>query len=744
MNDNQTIIKRGEADTLSLFVEPDDNRASIIYLWRVLQKRRWLIMGTLITFVVVVTAVSLMLPKRYDASSQLLLDLEGEEDLGLDQVVMPIGIDLDTKLQTQVRIVQSDTIATTVIKQLGLQNNPAFVGKQAHYPSDFDHLDLQVRAALTNHFHKSLTVQLVPKTEIMEIHFRSGNPKLAADVANAVAHTYIEHNFQTKYQATRQTSDWLAKQLDDVKKHAEMAQEDVISYQKKTGLFGQDETHNIVIDKLELMNKALSEAETDRIVLEAKYRIAMTENPELIANILPESLLGVLYRQQAESKAEYAELAAKYGASYPRVIELQSQLKELNSSIADEISKLSETLRAQFLAASKSEQMLQAALDKQKDDAYNMNQDAVQYGIMRREVESSRDLYEGLLKKLKEAGILAGLKSSNINIVDAASVPVVPVEPKLPLNIGLGCMGGLLFGIALAFVVDNVDSSIRTPEDVETYCSLPSLGIIPRVAAHDNPRRKSLARTGPPQLILPIAMEQSDSGSAEAFRALRTSLMLSSPSAPPQVILVTSAMMKEGKSFLSLNLAVVLAQTGKQVLLVDSDMRRPTINKYLGLPMNQGLSACLAGTEDSAAMSMPIDAIPGLHVLPSGHMPPYPSEMLGSEALPHLVQRWRQQFRYIVIDTPPVLAVTDAVVSSRVADVVVLVARSDKTRRQSLVRARDLLKKAHANIAGVVVNDLSLNSMEYRQYYGYYGQDHQSYYHASVGSNGNGSSNGRA
>ena len=751
MKDNQltTISKNTElekvtfSDIFPATVESREDGVSIVHLWRVLQKRRWLVLGSLATVVLIVTAISLALPKRYDASSRLLLDLEGSQDLGLDQVVMPIGIDLDTKLQTQIRIVQSDTIATSVIKQLGLQNNPLFAGKQATSPGrDFDSLDLQTRAALTNGLQRYLTVQLVPKTEIMEIHFRSRDPKLAADVANAVATTYIERNFQTKYQATQQTSDWLTKQLEDVRKNAELAQEKVISYQQKTGLYGTDESHNIVIDRLELLNKALSEAEGDRIVKEAKYRIAMTENPDLIANIAPESLLGALYKQRVESRSEYAQLAAKYGASYPRVIQLQSQLHELDSNIAEEITKVSETLRAEYRAALKSEQMLQASLDKQKDDAYRMNQDAIQYGIMRREVESSRDLYEGLLKKLKEAGILAGLKSSDINIIDQASVPVVPVEPRIPLNIALGCMGGLLFGVALAFVVENVDSSICTPEDIETYCSLPSLGIIPSVALDDSPAQRQLTRTGAPQLILPITMEHRNSGGAEAFRALRTSLLLSSPGAPPQVILVTSAMMQEGKSFTSMNLAVVLAQTGQKVLLVDSDMRRPAVNKYLGIATNQGLSACLAGTEDSAAMIIKIEEIPGLHVLPAGHMPPYPSEMLASEALPQLVQRWREQFRYIVIDTPPVLAVTDAVVTARVADVVVLVVRSEKTGRQSLLRTRDLLKKIHANIAGVVVNDLSFNSVEYRQYYGYYGKDHQGYYHSGNGNgNGNGSDN---
>ncbi len=734
---NAELERMRVSGAFPLTVESDADHLSIVQIWRVLQKRRWLVLGSLSLVVILVTAYSFSLPRRYDASSRLLLDLEGSADLALDQVVMPVGIDLDTKLQTQISIVQSDTIATSVIEQLALQDNPAFVGKHApHNGRSFDALDLRSRAVLINTFHRFLTVELIPKTEIIEIHFRNGDPALAADVANAVAKTYIEHNFQTKYQAMRQTSDWLTKQLDDVKKNAEVAEQQLISYQKKTGLLGTDENHNIVVDKLELTNKALSEAEEDRILKEAKYRIALTENPDVIASIVPDSLIGTLYKQRAESRSEYAQLAAKYGASYPRVIQLQSQLTELDSSIAEENVKVRESLRTEFRAALKSQEMLQATFDEQKDNAFKMNQDAIQYGVMRREVDSSRDLYEGLLKRLKEAGILAGLRSSNINVIDTASVPVAPVEPKIPLNIALGCLGGIVFGISSAFIAENIDSSIRTPEDIETYCSLPSLGIIPSAVKSEGAAANALAPRKAPRIILPVTLEHRNSGSAEAFRALRTSLMLSSPGAPPQVILITSAVSEEGKSFVSINLAVVLAQTGQQVLLVDADMRRPSINTYLGIPTNPGLSACLAGTSDSQDVIIKIEDVPGLHVMPAGRTPPYPAELLASEAFPQLVMQWRERYRYIVIDTPPALAVTDSVVGARVSDVVVLVARSEKTRRQSLARARDLLTKARVHIGGVVVNDLSFDSMEYRHYYGYYGKDYQTYYRDGGETNG--------
>ncbi len=502
MNDPSALLAKTDLEKLGtsvarpVTIEMGEDQISIVQFWRVLEKRRWLVLGTLGIMVLLVLAASLILPKRYDASARILLDLEGNDGFGLEQVVMPIGLDLNTKLQTQIRIVQSDTIAVSVIKQLGLHHSRDFAGKYAVPGSvDFDHVDLKTRARQMEKFHKSLNVQLIPKTQIVEVHFRSKDPRLAAEVTNAVAATYIEHNFQTKYKATLQTSDWLTKQLDDLKKHAEESQEKLTDYQKKTGILGTDENHNIILDKLGELDKALSAAETDRIVKEAKFRIASTQNPELIANVVPESVLGALYKQRAEVRAEYAQLAAKYGTSYPRVLQLQSQLTELDGAITQEIKKVGEAIQAEYQASLKAEQMLQSSFDKQKGEAYKLNEAATQYAILRRDVESSRDLYDGLLKKLKEAGILAGLKSSNINIVDQASQPVEPVEPNIPLNMALGVMGGLLGGVALAFIVENVDNSIRTPQDIESYCSLPSLGVIPSAVMNGKNGNRKLAPT---------------------------------------------------------------------------------------------------------------------------------------------------------------------------------------------------------------------------------------------------------
>jgi polysaccharide biosynthesis transport protein len=697
---------------------------STVQLWNLLYGRRWLILGCIAGLTFAVTLLCLLLTRRYDASARIMLELQNSDALGLEQMMTPLSLDMNTRLETQIRVLQSKTIAAEVIRQLELQRNQGFAGKRVA-SSTLDEMNLAQRAQLLKIFERSLKVSLLPKTQIIEIRFRSADPKLAADVANALAAIFIEHNFQTKYRATVQTSNWLTQQLDDLRKRAEAAQDTLITYQRKTGILGTDETHNIITAKLDELNKQLSTAEADRIVKEARFRIASTGNPELIASLVPESVLGSLYKRRSEGRAQFAQLSAKFGPAYPRVAQLESQLREVDTDIAEQMEKLVAQSRAEYQASTAAEKMMAASLEKQKQEAYKLNENAVQYAILRRDVESSRELYEGLLRKLKEAGILASLKSSNIHIVDPASTPVDPATPNVPLNIGLGLVGGLLFGVAAAFVLENANTSIRTPEDVEIHCGLPSLGIVPKIQYQGQAKRRQLANG---ETRLPITVAHPNSGGAEAFRALRTSLLLSSPLVPPHVIVVTSALAGDGKSFTALNLAIVLAQANQKVLLIDADLRRPTIHTLLGIPMAPGLSACLAGTQEPGAVVTEFKRVPGLHVVPSGYSPPYPSEMLASEGMRQSVEHWRAGFRYIVLDTPPALAVTDAVICATLADAVILVARSEKTGRQSLSRASELLHRVRARIVGAVINDLALNSTGYHAYYGHYAGQHDSYY----------------
>ena len=707
---------------------PQD-QLSLLGFWRVIRKRKWVIVSCLVLTVTAVTIVSLMMPRKYDAVARINLDFENSNSLGLEQLGLPSGVDATTKLETQIRIIQSETLSWSIIKQLRLDEQKAFTGPKllSAASSDFDKIDDVRRAKLLKQFKESLNVQLVPKTQIVELRFRSTDPKLAANIVNAISGGYIERTFKTKYEATMKASDWLAKQLDDLKDKTESAQTKLGEYQKKTGILGIDESHNIIMSKLDELNRQLSLATADRIIKEAKFRTAQSSDPELIATVIPESTLVILRKQEADLTAQYTQLNSKYGPNYPRLQQAQKQLDAIHVQIQREVRNVSSRFETEFMAASRSETMLAAALEKQKQEAYRLNEDAVQYAIMYRDLQSSRDLYQGLLKNLKEAGITAGLKSNFVNIVDPASTPIEPAEPKIPLNMALGFLGGLLGGIALAFVVENVDNSIRTPDDVEVRCGLPSLGIIPSIEGSSRNGHKQLPVGALQPFVMPIAISQPKSPVSEAYRALRTSLLLASAGSPPRVMVVTSASPGEGKTTTAVNCAIVLAQSGHRVLLIDADMRRPTLHAKLGLPMNAGLSACLAGTKDPEDAYLKLDALPTLSVLGSGITPPYPSELIASESMQRLLERWRNEFDHIIIDTPPVLAVTDAVILSSTADAVIIVARSGVTGYQSLLRVRDMLRRVHARIAGVIVNDLPLNSVGYSEYYGNDGSAYAAY-----------------
>ncbi len=705
-----------------------DQEVSLLEIGRTLRRRKWTLASFFIGALVLAVITILVVPKRFDATARLFLDFDDSDALGLEQLQPLTGLDPTTRLQTQMRILQSETLAWAVIKQEHLYSNRSFAGRRIFErslletgPNDIDQDSPELRTKLVDRFQKSLNVSLLPKTEIVEIRFRSGDPQLAARVVNALATAYIERRFKTKYEAAIQASDWLTQQLDDLKRRAEESQAKLVDYQKQTGLLGTDEVNNVVMSKLEQLNEQLSAAQGDRILREAKYRFSLSNDPQLVASIDPNSVLSSLRKQQAELRAQLAQLNAKYGPSYPRVIQARAQLADVDAAIQQEVKLVGKQLKSEYLASLKGEELLAAAVDRQMQQAYKMNGDAMQFAMLKRDVNSSRDLYEDLLKRLKEAGIIAGLKSSNVNIVDPASVPAEPAEPRIALYLALGGAGGLVSGVFASILREHLDGSIRTPEDVEFYCEMPSLGMIPRIADED-------AINGNAEHGGPAILERPSSQFAEAFRALRTSLLLSSPGTPPKIIVVTSSLPQEGKSVTSTNCAAVLAQAGRRVLLIDADMRRPTLHRYLGIKSPVGLSAYLSGSVSGAPAAIPLPNMPTLDVITAGEQPPNPAELLASESMQTLLNQCSEQYQHIVIDTPPVLAVTDAVVLASMADCVVLVARSGQTGSQSLKRTVELLRRVNAKIAGVVVNDLAPKSLAYAEYYGH-SADKVSHYH---------------
>ena len=703
-------------------------------MWRVLKRRKQTIVVTTAACFLLALAVSLVMTPKYESVSIIEVNKENSDTLGLDALPTSASdsLDYNLTLETQANALRADSLAFQVSQQLGLEKRKEFSLEDAWFDSDRARAEQKLpleaaplrRRKISRAFERALTVKTVPGTRMIEVHFLNRDPQLAADVVNALVADYLEQYFRTRYQATAQASEWLSKQLAELRSQVEAAQEKAVAYQKQAGILGTDEAHNVVMAKLEELNKQLIDAEANRMLKEAGYQIAKTGNAELISSVGSSNLLGSLAgmngnplaliqnlrAQQAELKVQYAQAAAKYGAAYPKLLQVRNQAQELESAIQAEIGKVAARAENDFLAAKNVEQMLRAAFERQKQQANKLNDSAVRYTIMKREAESSRELYNGLLNKLKEAGVLAGLRSTNVVVVDPARSSAKPARPNYPLNLGLSLGVGLLCGVGLAFAREGLDTTLRTPEQVEAVAGLPAVGIIPELTA----QRRSVGTLGLDCNIL----DSPSSRMAESYRALRTALLFSNGDVPPKVIVVTSALPKEGKTSVSLNSAIALAHQGARVLLIDADLRRPELHFCLGVSSDPGLGELL-----SYEATLPFDAtaspkVPDLFFLPAGRPRSNPAEVLGSTRMRRLLTGCRERFDFVVVDTPPVLAVTDAVVLSKSADAVLLVVRSAQTREQSLLRARDLLLRVNARIAGVLVNRANLHSSDYYDSYG--------------------------
>ncbi len=711
---------------------------------RVLIKRKWMVTAVVVGIFMIVAIASLRQTPVYEAVGRIAVNKADSNLITFKDSGPVVDYYDQSDLDTEVRILQSDLMALQVIRQLNLDKRPEFGGhpdqKQANLVADPLQTDSNRTSALLGRFRGNLRVTLIPNTRIIEIHYNSTDPQLAASAVNTLAATYVEQNFKTKFESTMQASDWLSKQLVDLQMKVETSQEKLVRYQKEHEILGTDEKQNIITEKLDELNKEMTMAESDRMQKEAVYRQTQSNDPDAIAaaivadtvgggNGATSGLLDKLREQQANFRIQVADLGTQFGPSYPKVAQLNSQLKEIERQLQSETNKAVDHLKGQYLAALQRENMLRVSFEKQKQEANKLNESAIEYSILKRDLDSNRTLYEGLLEKLKEAGVTAGLRSNNFRIIDAARVPTFPSEPNIPRNLSFALVLGVISGVGLAFLLENMDNTVRTPEQATAISGLPSLGMIPlgsKSASH-GATGKRLALTASKEVVETVTQVRPQSQMAESYRALRTSLLLSNLGAPPKVIMVTSARPQEGKTTTSINAAIVLAQKGVRVLLMDADLRRPSVHKTLGMGPRSGLSNVLTGsaTVQQTITTSPI--LPNLFIMPSGTPPPNPAELLASSNMRDLIAELRQQFDHIVIDTPPTLSVTDAVVLSPRADATILVIRSGQTTKQALRRARDILMQVNAHVAGVLLNAVDLTSPDYYYYYEYQGKYGQYY-----------------
>lgn len=689
-----------------------------------LKKRKWL----LLLFVVLGTGIGVtmdvVLPRSYTAKANIEVSEDLTAQFRLEQVQDFSGDSDDSeKLDTEIEILQSRTLALETIRTLHLESNPDFLPLKDGRPWDLN--DPKTRQTMAAVFLGDLGINRLGHTSIIQIHFTSSQPLLASMVVNTLIDRYIEHSFSDNYAATAKISGWLDEKLNALKENLEKSQDRMLQFQRDIGVFtfgNQNEpSQSITISNLEEMNKMYADAQVDSLLKESRLKALQSSSPGVIdAFAQVDPTLQSSKQQLSQLTSQYTSLSQTYGSAYPPLKTLKAQIDQLQQNINTQESSQIERAQKEVDAATGNEASLRKSLDSKEQAAYDKGEKAMQFEIARRDYETNRLLYDGLQERLQEAGIMSGLHSSATHIVDNADVPSYPSQPRTRVNVIAGFGIGLLLGLGLALLLEALDTNLKTMAEIEQALQLPLLAAIPSVDTEE---------LLPAQFREHAVSKGSSTWSriAEALRGMRTSILLSSPGSPPKVIMITSTRPAEGKSSISTLMAITFALNGSRVLLIDADLRRPAVHLRFRMSKGLGLSSVLSGKASPSEAIIPWADLPNLHLLPSGPVPPLPSELLGSKQMDDLLVELREEYDFVLIDTPPVLAVTDASILGRLSDAAILIIRYGTAQRHVVQRCIDLLDRSGTHLLGVAVNAVDLKSPEYSEYYGrkyydYYGE----------------------
>ena len=692
----------------------------------ILRKHLWLILSFLVAVVTIVSIATFRMERVYTASAVIEIDRE-------DSNISPFQgadsydfmIDLDNYIETQSRILTSETLALQTIQKIpelstGDDSEAIAAGTLKNRP-----LPSKIGA-----FLGSLSVRRIPNTRLMQVSFESTDPKMAARILNDHLENYIAQNYKSRYDATRKASSMLQEELTELSTKVRNSENARIAYERNNQIWNVDDKNdksNVTTERLSDLNKQLTDAQSESLKRQALYEFAETGDVDAVPQLRDNTVLQEMQRKRADLSIQYTDAVNQYGPNYPKVQRLQAQMKELDDQMSRERKGITVQLESEYREAKQHEELLSRALDQQKVDVNAMSEKMIQYNILKREAEANKSLYDSLQTKLKEAQISSGLKSSNIRVVDDAVVPSAPSRPARARNITLAFLVGLVGGIGLALLREYLDNTVKTPDDVESLARLPSLAVVPAFGEGTAAGRRMgfvrpVSTNGHKKRIELVAQHLPKSQMSEAFRALRTALLLSQPDRPPQVILVTSALPREGKTTAAANLAVTLAQLGDKTVLVDADLRKPGVGRLLNLGTGKyaGLSSYLAGVSSLDLVTIPHPAIPNLAAIPTGPLPPNPADLLSSHKMTEAITELRKKFKFIVIDSPPIMAATDAVILSVQTDGVLLVVRSGETSKVAFTRTRDLLSSVKCHLLGVVLNAVDSSAPDYYYSYRYY------------------------
>lgn len=652
--------------------------------------------------------------------------------------------DPGTDLQTQVHILQSDALLQQTTERVGAENrNAKAPPSRIHAWRQILHLperDASTDSAANGGVAISnLRVRIEPGTRLIEILCDSPNPTIAAAFANTLTSEFEQQNLQSRWETTQHTGEFLSNQMQDMRVKLEKSEEAMQAYALDTHLVITDEKDNAEDQKLTQLQGELSKAQADRIDHQSRYELASHAPVDSLAEILDDSSLRDIQSRLTDLRRQYAELSTNLRPADKHLVTIQDQIDSLQAAQKVQKNNILGRLSNDFEAAQRRENLLAADYAATAKVVAEQADKITHYNTLKREVDTDRQLYDNILQRVKEAGVASALRASNIRVVDPAKVPGAPYKPSLLDNTLLGLCAGAIFGITFVIFLDRADRTIQEPGDTSFYLGVPELGIIPSASVDPSRSKRALPLTGhlsavSSREVALTTLESKPSALAESFRATLTSIMFSGENGVhPQVMVISSASPKEGKTTLSTNLAVALAEIHKRVLLIDGDLRRPSIHRFFNLPKQGGMVELLRREEPIAGPlngNIRASGVPNLSIMTAGESVHGDSTLLHSTRLVELLEVLRHDFDLILIDTPPMLNMADARVIARKADGVILVARSNVTSRDSLKDAYRRFIEDGTRVIGAVLNDWNPKQSNRFSYYRYYDR-YRHYYDGS-------------
>lgn len=694
---------------------------------KVLRKKRWAAISVFLAVFLFTGLVTFTSKPVYRASALVYIDPGVVTQYTFQQQTYPM--DNPSYMQTQMGIIRSESIARNVVARTGLgELARQRDGRGLSFASVLGFFLTAApkqpaggkEEAAVKTFLKKLGVETLKNSNLVRVSYEDEDPVLAARIVNETVDTFVKRNLEMKVAPAREAMVWLNDKLDEIRSRMSRSTSELQDFKRDMGLIVTGEKQaNISLQALSDLNAKVITAVAKRSEAEVKYQqvrsLSRTEDGLMsMPAVINNGLIQDLKSKESELNNEIAELSKKLGDRHPKMIRVNNEMDALKRKIKTEVELIKESIKNDYEAALKEEQAMKAALAEQKAEAMNYERRSTEYDLMRQDVEGSMEIYDTVLKKFQESNLMGNINMSSVQLLDKAVPPERPVKPRKALNLVLGLLIGSLGGVGFAFLFESLDNTYKTPEDLEEHLGLPILGYVPRM--------KELKKEGGAKTAR-MAVADPKSAYAEAFRNIRSNMLLSTVDAGPKVIQICSPLHSEGKSMVSLSVAVILAAAGERVLIMDCDLRKPILHKALNVPHANGLSSFLTGQAELDAIIAPTP-FRNLSFISAGPISPNPGELVGSARMAELVKTLRGMFDRVIIDCPPYLGIADASILTPITDGFLLVVRGGSTTKEAAMKTARAINMINARVIGVVLNDVSGRSESQYQYYYKYNYGH--------------------